>query len=105
MSLVDLEMSDDESNTDPAAPDAPRFPFGLSLSLNDEMLGRLGIDSLPSVGAKMIVAGVGEVTDVSERQGQEGADRSVTIQLQRAEVGPLENNTALDAIDDALEDV
>jgi len=62
--------------------DGPIYPWGLSLSLDDDALEKLGIDTLPKVGtAQMLIARV-EVTSVSSNQGPDKQKRqSVSLQI------------------------
>lgn len=95
-------------NSEHAIGDESKFPFGLSISLDDESLEKLGIKTLPKVGEAMIVAGVGKVESVSERSTARNSSRNVTIQLERMEVGPLAGGkakTAEDAVSEAIKDV
>jgi len=83
------------------------FPFGLTLSLDDESLTKLGIDELPAVGEELIIVGVGKVDSVSksERDNRRGVSRNVSIQLEKLEVGPFKAKTAEDAVSAAIKDV
>ena len=89
------------------APGAPKFPHGLTINLDNESLQKLGFDSLPDVGEDFIVVGIGPVTHASEhrRQGDK-VDRSITIQLESIEVGPVneEAETAVEVVSAAIDD-
>ncbi len=100
----------DRENSDHAgAIGESKFPFGLSINLDDESLSKLGMTKLPAVGEEMIVAGVGKVESVSERSDSNRKSRNVTIQLEQLEVGPLKAGksikTATDAVTEAIKDV
>lgn len=95
----------DKKNSDHAiSSDSSDFPFGLSISLDDETLDKLGITTLPKVGSDMIVAGVGVVESISERSDKNRKSRNVQIQLTKLAVGPLKAEkaakveTAVDAV-------
>ena len=111
--LVDMKMSEKQSTNEFAvsAGKGPRFPHGLTISLNDDSMEKLGFGKLPAVGTEMIVVGVGKVTRASENRGQHGVDRDVSIQLERIEVEPLvtgsghADDTAVDAVTKAVKDV
>lgn len=54
--MVNLKMSKAQATkyNGPCSPgDAPLYPYGLCVSLNDESVKKLGLDSLPSVGSKL----------------------------------------------------
>ena len=86
------------------------FPFGLTISLDDESLTKLGIDELPAVGEEWIVLGIGKVDSVSKSSNERRVSRNVSIQLEKLEVGPLKAGklapkTAEDAVTEAIKDV
>lgn len=55
--------------------DLPRFPYGLSISLDDEVLEKLGIKDLPKVGAVMLLQAQVTVTSVSSRATQDSKEK------------------------------
>lgn len=102
--LVSLKRTkkDKKQNSDEVATSSHEdFPFGLSINLDDETLGKLGITKLPKVGSDMIVAGIGVVESISERSDKNKKSRNVQIQLTKLSVGPLKASkpeTAVDAV-------
>ena len=99
--LVDMKLTKKESKAEVATDSkGPRYPYGLSISLDDESLKKLGFDSLPDVNDQFIVVGVGPVTSVRQSERESGSDRSIQIQLQKLEVGPAVKGGA--ATDSAL---
>lgn len=80
------------SPSDPA--DAPKYPWGLSIDLNDATLGKLGITELPAVGAKMRLMAEVEVTRVSAHQDQGGTEKSVGLQITSMAIEPPAKDTA-----------
>lgn len=58
------------------------YPYGLTLRLDNETLKKLGMKSLPKVGASLTISGKAEVKSVrsSERQGGKD-DREVELQV------------------------
>lgn len=68
-------MVSSDSNGDP-------HPYGLTLSLEDDSLTKLGIDTLPKVGATVEVRGRAKVESVSQNEsGTSGVSRSVRLQI------------------------
>ena len=61
--------------------DAPRYPHGLKLYLNEETLKKLGVKELPELGDKMMVDAVTEVVSVSEENDLYGHRRDVVLQI------------------------
>ena len=61
---------------------APRYPYGLSISLDEEALEKLGMSELPDIGdSKMLVAFV-DVTDKHESDSANGKKRkSIRLQI------------------------
>lgn len=56
------------------------FPFGLRLSLDDEMIKKLALGTL-EVGDTMSLFAEVKVTEVSEREDEEGKRRHVDLQI------------------------
>jgi len=80
------------------SPDEPRYPYGLEISLDNDAIKQLGIE-LPEAGEQFIVLGVGPVTRVSQTDNKRGKDRSLSIQLQKIEVGPVSTGAIKNAVD------
>jgi hypothetical protein len=91
MSMINMKMSREEAkeyNTIEANHDAPEYPYGLRIDLNDDSLEKLGITALPKVGTEMTMTCKVTVTSVSayDRQGGE-AEQSVCLQITDMELG------------------
>lgn len=61
--------------------DAPVYPYGTELRLEDEQLALLGITSLPAVGTKFAVIAIAEVVDTSARENKEGKENCLSLQI------------------------
>lgn len=69
-----------EASTPPE--DAPRYPWGMSLTLDDEVLEKLGIDTLPALGTELELVAKVKVTRVSASDDADGGKyRSLSLQL------------------------
>lgn len=87
--MINMAMSKEEAaeyageiTTASDAADAPRYPYGLCLCLNDEALVKLGIKELPKVGGTMLIQAQVTVTRVSSNQTQgDEAESSVDLQI------------------------
>lgn len=93
MSLVSMKMSAEESKEYGALEyEAPQYPYGLSIDLDDDALEKLGITALPKVGAEMMVTAKCVVKSVSSNQMQGGdAESRVCLQITDMEIGQTEN--------------
>lgn len=82
--LVSMKLSkaDREKTMEPSmAYEGPSYPYGLSLSLNEEILAKLDIDSLPKVGATRTLIATVEITSVSSNESVGGKQRNIGLQI------------------------
>jgi len=71
--------------------DEPSYPYGLCLHLGKDELEKLGMTTLPDVGAKMEVMAKGYVKSTSAYETQDdGKSMSVDIQITDLELAPGE---------------
>lgn len=78
---VKLTTAEQKDAVEPSSADRPRYPWGLSISLDTDTLDKLGMKTLPDVGeAYMLVARV-DVTGVSSNESEGGKARSVSLQI------------------------
>lgn len=61
--------------------DLPKYPYGLSICLDDDTLAKLGITDLPAVGSTMQLVATVEVQSVSQYENQKGADNNLNLQI------------------------
>lgn len=89
--MTNLAMSPEEAKKEygdscvaPDGSNLPKYPYGLTLYLDDETLKKLGITDLPKVGTKMLAQVTVEVTGTSQRatQGKEGENVRTCVDLQ-----------------------
>lgn len=64
-----------------SAEDAPAYPYGLELCLNDDSLKQLGITDPPAVGTEMTLMAKVTVTSTGVNQQQDG-DKEARCSLQ-----------------------
>jgi hypothetical protein len=82
--LINMELSAEEAKelTTPDPGEAPKYPWGLELRLEDDQLAKLGITVLPAVGAAMQMTARVEVTALSARDSQQGgSSKCLTLQV------------------------
>lgn len=90
VSLINMKQSAEEAKeyTEPKAADAPKYPWGLCITLNDDSLEKLGIDNLPAVDTEVTVIAKATVSRTSEYQTQGGeSERSLDLQITDMQVG------------------
>lgn len=103
MALVDMEMSAEEAReeygTAPTSDgDLPKYPYGLSISLDDESLAKLGITALPTVGTAMTLTARVEVCSTSQYQDRKGeSESSLSLQITAMELSPASESASTDA--------
>lgn len=85
MKLVNMKMdaaAREKSYPSTVAADAPVYPWGLSLTLDNEALEKLGTGQLPDVGGTVVVIARAKVTGVSSNEYEGGGKhRSVSLQI------------------------
>ena len=84
MQLVNMKLTVEEAKSESmicASPDLPKYPYGLSIRLCDEVLKKLSITELPEVGSAMQLMAVVEVTHSRQSESQLGKDRELTMQI------------------------
>lgn len=103
--MVDLALTPEESRSDygpmpaacyPDAKDMPKYPYGLTISLTERDLEKLGfgIDSLPEVGDMAHISAMGSVTSVSCNETEGGKKCRVEIQLRAVGVESEDDESA-----------
>ena len=83
MNLVNMQMSQEEAkeytSAMPGDPgNAPRYPWGLCINLDDDSLTKLGITELPAVGSTLLLMAHVTVTSVRSSQQMDGDKESGT---------------------------
>lgn len=97
MKLTSMELSKKDKKENMPKPcgeyEGPNFPYGLTIRLDNTSLEKLGMDSLPKVGAKMKVMAAGVITSVSSHESKNRDDRNVEIQIQELGVQNEDEDT------------
>lgn len=73
-----------------AKQDAPAYPWGLRIELNDESMKKLGMEKLPDVGEKMMLRANVVVERVSQNDTKEGKRQDMSLQITEMELGECE---------------
>ena len=92
MTMKDMSLSPDEAKetmlgyTEADVKDAPKYPYGLNLDLNDETLKKLGITKLPAVGDAVSITAIAKVTRISAYEEQGGSEQCLGLQITDMEI-------------------
>lgn len=83
MKLVDMQNTKAEIKSEMATEyKPPKYPWGLSVNLDNGSLEKLGMETLPKIGTTMILTARVEVSSLSEYDSQQGgASRSLGLQI------------------------
>lgn len=81
--LINMELSAAEAKQEVSIEAAaPKYPWGLCVTLNNDALKKLNIDKLPEIGSKMRLIAEVEVSAVRAYSAQQGeSDTSVDLQI------------------------
>ncbi len=89
MEMVGMKMSAraKAEMAEPTPTDPPRYPWGLSLTLDEDSLDKLGMSALPEVGETRHLMAAVTVTSCSSNESESGKHRSVTLQITEMALG------------------
>lgn len=95
MALTSMQLTPDEAKNADCYPGdgddkGPKYPYGLSINLDDETLAKLGITVLPAVGTKMTLQAVVEVTSTSQYERQDEKEININLQITDMELGAVQ---------------
>lgn len=91
--LINMEQSAEEAQeyTSPTPADAPKYPWGLCITLNDDSLEKLGVDMLPAVGTEVTIVARAQVTRTGDNQTQGGeSEMSMDLQITDMQIDGLD---------------
>lgn len=107
MALKDLALSAAEAKKDMIGyasvegdvDNMPKYPWGTSLDLDDDTLGKLGLAKLPEVGEEVAITAVAKVTRISANEDQGGMRKCLGLQITSMEVNvPSQTASAADKL-------
>lgn len=82
MVSMKLDRADAKRYAEPAiAADAPAYPWGLNLTLDNETLEKLKLEALPEAGEQLLLVAKVKVTGTSSNDSTDGGKRQ-TVNLQ-----------------------
>jgi hypothetical protein len=98
MTLVNMKQNAEEAQEATLAADAPEYPYGLELRLDEEALAKLGLTQPPAVGTTMQITAQVTVTSASQYQTQDGgAEASSCWQITDMAIEPSASTNATKA--------
>ncbi|OAE72598.1 hypothetical protein A7J71_11300 [Achromobacter insolitus] len=86
MNLIDMKLTPEEAKdrdccVSESSDGGPKYPWGLTISLDDATLNKLGISTLPQVGEAMRLVAIVEVCTTNLHATQEGTDKCLSLQI------------------------
>lgn len=96
MKMVSMKMSAAERKEQTEAidkPEGPRYPYGLSISLNEDSLEKLGLE-LPEMGEEMMLVATVKVTGVSANDSEYGSSKNVSLQITECCLEPVKDQAS-----------
>lgn len=79
-----------------AESDRPEYPYGLTICLDDESLAKLGLKTLPDVGAVMYLEARVKVCSKSQYERQDGSDSNLSLQITDMELTETDDDEPKD---------
>ena len=100
MPLKSMKKTDQEKKEDatPSVVDQPSYPYGLRLHLDEDSYEKLGMESVPDVGATFTMLATVTVSDI--HQSEKGDDRKYTtmgLQITDMALKDVDKKAAKDA--------
>ena len=90
MKSMKLDKKEKKQAVEPAMAEAPDYPYGLSVHLNNDSLDKLEVKKLPSVGDTFEVRARAEVRSVSASDSGSGKNREISLQITDMEIASAE---------------
>lgn len=93
--MVSMELSQEEKKKAAKGPEAVeaehKYPYGLTLQLEDDVLDKLGLKDLPKIGTTMTVSAMATVESVSIRENSSDRNsRDISLQITDLGLYPAE---------------
>lgn len=90
VNMLNTPAEAQEENS-PSTSDAPAYPWGLCITLNDGSLEKLGVKALPAVGTEVTIVARATVSRTSANATEGGDDySSVDLQITDMQVDGLD---------------
>lgn len=92
-SLINMQQTAAEAKeyTEPSIADAPKYPWGLCITLSNDSLKKLGVKAMPAAGTVVTIVAKAEVAGTRETQTQGGeTESSMDLQITDMQVDGLD---------------
>lgn len=92
--MVDMKYTKAEAKEEygesmsPEGSNLPDYPYGLTITLDDCCLGKLGIKDLPEIGDEYHVMAVAKVTRLSSSADEKEEEQRMTLQITDLQLMP-----------------
>lgn len=97
--MVNLALTPDQAKEEyDINAEQPKYPYGTSLYIDEDIMAKLGMTELPKVGSQIKISAMATVTSVSQRQEANGETcQNVELQITDMELGaPQQTKTDLE---------
>lgn len=100
MSFVDMKLPKEKesksgSKCEPIEPDKPKYPYGLSITLEKDALSKLGLAvSDFDMGEEITISAQCVITSLRQSEDRYGDDMSVGLQITKLDMGNVSFNKA-----------
>lgn len=93
ISMENTPQQAQEQYGTPSVADAPKYPWGLELCLNDDSLDKLGVKTLPAVGTEVTIIAKATVSGTRENATEgEGTRASMDLQITDMQIDGLDKD-------------
>lgn len=91
--LISMENTAQEAKeaVNPSYTEAPKYPWGLNICLNNDSLEKLGVKTLPAVGTEVTIIAKATVSSTSENATEnDGPRSSMDLQITDMQIDGLD---------------
>jgi len=95
MPLIDLQQSPEGAKEDSMGmpSDGCKYPYGLNITLNDEVLTKLGFKGPVTVGTSITFTASAKICSTSQHEDLEGEpENTMSLQITAMDIGPKEDD-------------
>lgn len=93
--MVDLELDNKESEKETVEAqelEKPKYPWGTSMCLEQDVIEKLGFKDLPEVGEEFIITAKVHVTGVGKRETKDEEYKNINLQMTEMSLEPFKED-------------